>query len=135
MKLDFPRNREYNPTMMTVIFIGQAPGRNDGSPVSGRIDRRLAGLLSIDLETFLCSFSRTNVLDRFPGKSGKGDAFPMDEARKRAAHELSAFSTAVLLGKNTARTFGIKDPAYFETVTVDGVDLVPFPHPSGVNRW
>ena len=69
------------------LLIGQAPGpRSDpAEPLAGRCGARLAGLCGIGQDEFLRRFERVNLIDRFPGKASKGDRFPLDEARWRAA--------------------------------------------------
>lgn len=77
------------------------------------------------------------MLDAFPGKEGRGDAFPMREARARVDSLVPklAGNVVVLLGKRVAAAFGMKRPKYLERVKHRGLDVVVLPHPSGVNRW
>lgn len=84
-----------------------------------------------------------NLLDKFPGKEGKGDVFPIEEARKGAIELLmtGAFATApvVLLGENVARAFNFRPGSYpllrLMPCGVSRHGLAFCPHPSGVSRW
>jgi uracil-DNA glycosylase len=129
---------------MRPLLIGQAPGpRSDPlEPLAGRCGARLAGLCGIEQAEFLERFERVNLLDRFPGKAGKGDRFDINKARKKAI-DLLLFGQmenrrVVMLGANVARTFGFP-PATEQllwSVTDGGGFHVAFcPHPSGVSRW
>lgn len=124
-----------------ITFVGQAPGRN-GDPakplVGGRVGGKIMELMGPDAAKLERSFRRVNLLIRWPGKSGKGDAFPMDEARSAAIAllldgELSG--RVILLGKAVGRAFGIRDPKYFEWTDVSDCKMAVFPHPSGINHW
>lgn len=126
------------------MIIGQAPSRdsNPAHPISGRCGKKLADLIGVSVEEFLVGFERHNLLDRWPGKAGKGDAFPIDKARRKAVDFLlrGVFldRRVVLLGENVASTFGL-DPAKLRPLRWQGVYTAPglafCPHPSGVNRW
>lgn len=127
------------------VFVGQAPSRDSepGQPFSGRSGEKLAGLLSVTKAEFLAKVRRINLIERYPGKNGKGDAFPVAEARMKALLLQERYMMRpvrfVLVGKNVARAFGIRRPQYF----VHGWFYGPFqgmswtvvPHPSGVSRW
>lgn len=120
---------------MRVLLVGQAPSRDTcgGPPFSGRSGRRLADLAGVKHDELREVFALVNLLDRWPGKNGRGDAFPMGEARAAAARlDLSKHDVVVLVGKSVARAFGIGEAEYFAE-RVGGVFVVP--HPSGVNRW
>jgi uracil-DNA glycosylase len=113
-----------------VTFVGQAPSRTSDprQPLSGRSGRFLADLLGVGMETFL-RYRRVNLLDRWPGKNGKGDAFPVAKAAKRRFR-----GRVVVLGLKTASALGL-EPAYFSPQTGLNAVFVVVPHPSGVNRW
>lgn len=127
------------------LIIGQAPGPNSdpGAPLSGRCGVRLAGLCGLTPEQFLDRFRRINLIERFPGKNGKGDHFPIDEARKGAVEVLmtGVFHTTrvVLLGENVARAFGFRPKSYPILqllpcgATRHGIAFCP--HPSAVSHW
>jgi uracil-DNA glycosylase len=127
---------------MKPLIIGQAPGRRgDGEPLSGMAGRRLAALCCLELEELLDRFERVNLLKTFPGKSGKGDAFPLAEARTAAVGLLSAVAAhrhTILLGSNVARAFQLHRLPLLEWRDAFrdlGSFVAVCPHPSGVNRW
>ena len=130
------------------LVIGQAPGRPTDagylSPFEGPCGERLASLLGIKWRHFMTMVERANLIQEWPGKSGRGDKFP------RARGTISALAMVmrgqldnrkvVLLGKEVARCFGLADMRYLETRTDNqegGIESSVFllPHPSGVNRW
>lgn len=92
------------------LLIGQSPGpRSDPSePLSGASGRRLAALCGLGLDEFLALFERANVIPDFPGKLGKGDAFPLALARPLARDLMPrcAGRPVVLLGNHVAAAFG-----------------------------
>ena len=127
-----------------LILLGQAPGSGDDSdPLMGSVGRRIAELADLEFpDEYRATFTRLNVLDFFPGKSGeKGDRFPLAEARRRVVELAPEFEKGVViaLGRNVLRVFGLQDLSWFETsaVEVAGVKVLlhAFPHPSGVNHW
>lgn len=113
-----------------MLFVGQAPGRGwkrGDKPLHGS---RLRALVGRD-------FASVNLLPRWPGKHGKGDAFDLKRARRAAARIERAHrgGLLVLAGHNVARAFRIRS-SYFEIVpTRRGWLAVVIPHPSGINRW
>jgi hypothetical protein len=122
------------------ILIGQAPSRG-GDPrrplSSGPTATALARLAGLPAHEFLRAFERRNLLDAWPGKSGKGDAFPLRAARDAAMIILPELRgrRVVFLGRNVARAF------YFDGEFLkwkrcfgNGIAAV-FPHPSGINLW
>lgn len=132
---------------MSVLLLGQAPSSTSWrSPLDGRSGRRLAELAGLDGMDVSEVFAVGNLLARFPGKkTGEGDAFPLDEARRNALAMLETlleFDAIVLLGRNVARVFGVHELPYFEWtggLRLQGYLLptpaVMIPHPSGVSRW
>ena len=90
-----------------MIIVGQAPGRA-GDPseplLGGRVGRRLCELMGI-CEAQLRSIRRVNLIDRWPGSAGKGDRFPMAEAREGAERLMPrlATETVLVLGGATAQ--------------------------------
>lgn len=122
------------------MIVGQAPSSDapDARPFTGRSGRRLAALLDVEHECLPVLFDLVNLLDRWPGKAGKGDAFPMAEAKARAARLLPTFLARpwiLIVGKATARAFRLRNPKYLEWVSFSGTSVAVVPHPSGVNRW
>lgn len=128
---------------MKPLLIGQAPGpRSDpADPLAGRCGARLAGLCGIEQTRFLELFERVNLLDKFPGKAGKGDRFDVNKARKKAI-DLLLLGTmrdrrVVMLGANVARTFGFppSEQLLWSMIDGGGFQVAFCPHPSGVSRW
>jgi len=123
---------------MKPILVGQAPNAEGGGPpLTGRGGRRIAEFAGLSWEQYLAAFDRINLLDSFPGKDGKGDAFPAEEGR-RAAERLApslAGRRVVLLGKAVACAFGIGSERYFERGDLNGMDVSVAPHPSGLSTW
>lgn len=112
---------------MKILFVGQAPSRDtDGQPpFTGRSGRKLAKLCGISHAEFLNAFELVNLLERWPGKSGKGDAFPMAEARLVAASlDFRNRPLVVLVGRNVARAFDAADVAYFKAFLLGRVSAV-----------
>lgn len=123
--------------MNDLILIGQAPGRKtDGKgALSGRMGRILADLFGITAREYH-EIRRVNLLDRFPGKSGKGDVFPEREARTRASEMRKVLWNArvIFIGVGVAKAFGYegKPCKWFRH---EGFTAAYIPHPSGINRW
>jgi uracil-DNA glycosylase len=126
---------------MIPLIIGQAPGVNGcPEPLAGRCGRRLADLAGLSLEHYLARFERMNLLAVFPGKDGKGDAFPQDQARDAAIHVIGTGvmlnRRTVLLGQGVAAAFGVA-VSECDNLRWYGArsQIAICPHPSGINRW
>lgn len=120
---------------MKFVLIGQAPGPSGiDDPLGGACGRRLSNLLGHDVSRFA---RRVNLLKKFPGKQGKGDAFPMDEARASAARFEFADDECcgLLVGKRVAAAFGLRADYFMWCIRPDGRVVCAVPHPSGINRW
>lgn len=122
--------------MTKILMIGQAPnGTGDpGKPCTGRFMNRLLEVSGVSKLRYLRVFERVNLVPEFPGKNGKGDAFPMAEARRRAAEMSVAGRTVVLCGRKVADSFGVGAPLLGRAERGGAVFYV-LPHPSGRNRW
>lgn len=127
-----------------IVLIGQAPSRR-GDPAhplgSGEaLVRSRLYLLSgaCSEEQFLQWFEPMNVLREFPGSlDGKGDAFPIEQARARANDLRPQLSgrIVVMLGKKVAQVFS-KRMAPFEFQSDEwGTTWTMCPHPSGLNMF
>lgn len=146
-----------------VLLVGQAPNSTTDPewPVMYREIAELAGL-SYPLG-YLKFFDRVNVLREYPGRDGTGDAFPMGEARRAVEEEIMpelwCGRYVVLLGRQVARAFGVRDDlpwfkfevgiphphspmgvAYSGNIygAVEGApcfSVAVCPHPSGRSRW
>lgn len=125
-------------------MVGQAPAR-EGDPskqLTGRAGRRIADLAGISLKAYLRRTERINVLDHWPGRSGKGDAFPTRDAQQAAALKAHLLQgrTVIFMGMATAAAFcafGIKDGVLLQWRRCEHLDCdyAVVPHPSGIVRW
>ena len=130
---------------MKLLLIGQAP-----SARSADVTKALEGSLNVVklCRLFGCSWreyiqetERINVLGYWPGKAGKGDVFPIAEARALAVGLLPKLRRRKVLfvGKATARVFGCEAPPcqwddhYNQHGWAFAFAIIP--HLSGVNRW
>ena len=132
-----------------IAFVAEAPGEK-GSRLAGakvldsrtRSGRKLAELLGVDevADRWPC----LNLVDRWPGRTAHGSAFPAGLAKANAAlifETLPPDVDLVLVGQRVARAFGVAD-GYFQWTRVFPLSsnrptrrAVVVPHPSGVNRW
>ena len=120
------------------MIIGQAPGqKGNGEPLAGKAGRRLAALCGLSLDAYLARFRRVNLLPTFPGKAGKGDAFPLPAAREAARALLPALEgrRVVLLGGRVAAAFGLHRAPLLVWQPFHGAWVAVAPHPSGLNRF
>ncbi len=74
-----------------------------------------------------------NLLGDWPGAAGKGDAFPMREAKARASR-MRLRGTVLFCGRGVASAFGVDEP-YFEWFPLRGSRVAIIPHPSGISHW
>ena len=124
--------------MTKLLIIGQAPGRAPGVVLGGRCGARLAALAGISLDEFLERTDRMNLLDHWPGKAGKGDAFVSQfDAREMAAAMMPMLAgrVVVLLGNGVSGAFGMRGSAFTWTTLLDAKAVAWSPHPSGISRW
>lgn len=124
---------------MKPLLVGEAPGpRTNGQPfgqdgASGRRLARLAGVADL-AEVFEC----VNLLDQWPGASGKASAFPLAEAMRAAARILGSHppeQLVVCAGLRVWAAFDLPGTAPVSLLERDGRRYALIPHPSGVNRW
>jgi len=120
--------------MEKILMIGQAPGKRGGEPCMGFFFTRIWEPAGLTEDEYRKIFDRRNLLSRWPGKNGKGDAFPMPAARRAAKRIEVDGRTIVLAGRNVAAAFGICVPFLVEYWERGAIWHV-FPHPSGVNLW
>ncbi len=106
--------------MTRPLIVGQAPSRRSDprEPLSGRSGERLAVLCGLGMPSFLARFERVNLLDEFPGKSGKGDLLPREVARFAACNLTGQLRQrrTVLLGLGVARAFHLHRRPLFEWI-------------------
>lgn len=121
-----------------ILFVGQAPGHGgDGRPpFLGRVGRRLSSLARLPESDFRRRARFANVLSLWPGKSGKGDAFPAGLAREAAARfRFRDGERVVLAGMAVARAFRLNPRPLLTWRPFGPATVAVLPHPSGVNRW
>lgn len=119
-----------------VVLVGQAPSRRSdpARPLSGRSGDFLSTAAGFKIGG---AFDLRNLLSGFPGKKGKGDAFPLWKAKIAAwalCRELKG-RRVVLLGQNVARAFGFGRPELMTWVAGPWPlwETAVLPHPSGIN--
>lgn len=131
--------------LSSAVIVGPAPSQfsDASSPLSGRSGAFLAELMGIPFKHYLDRFQRVNLLDEWPGKTGKGDAFDLAAAVVRANEIKIGFKTrrppyVLMLGRNVARAFGINALGldFFEGwISRAGTAFYLLPHPSGINLF
>jgi hypothetical protein len=122
-----------------LLLIGQAPSRHGDPerPLEGRIGKLLAELAGVSFEEYMEQTERMNLLNRWPGKAGKGDRWDAQAARERASELKQVFSgrVAVLLGRNVAGAFGLNALPWLTWTEKFGGRLSIIPHLSGIVTW
>lgn len=108
---------------MKILIVGEAPSRmmhesgvHEPMP---HARRELAYYAGLCLPEFNEKFECVNVLDRWPGKAGKGDDFPMklayDGAERVQAKVVEGdYARVILLGRRVEAAFGIQGNPWFE---------------------
>jgi len=128
---------------------GQAPGIVEGEerlPWRGRAGQTLRRWLEMDEEAFYATFYCASVTRCYPGRaaSGRGDRTPSPRERDLCAFwhrwelELLRPRLIVAVGGLAIRALlGRPDmtECIGERFDVDGVAVVPLPHPSGASAW
>jgi len=133
---------------MRPLIVGQAParGRSLSTPFVGtRTGARLCELTGLSEEQLISKFELVNLVKRYPGKSGKGDAFPFKTANANVRRLMPRMADrrVLLLGSNVAKAFGLRMLPltwYPWTLSLRNGEsndclVALLPHPSGVNRW
>jgi uracil-DNA glycosylase len=133
--------------MLKPIIIGQAPARGNEHkpPFSGKSGARLARLAGVgDTGDVLPQyFDLYNILDYWPGKAVKGDAFDMTEGAAKGRQlmldlfQLYTSRRILLMGRKVRRCMGVQGSQreYLEWFQFGPHQACIFPHPSGVNQW
>jgi uracil-DNA glycosylase len=133
--------------MTRALLIGEAPSATSDptAPLSGRTGARIEHFAGLAPGALASHFDLLNLLDRFPGRDGKGTLWPVDLARESAKRIAIALegdgrpSRAIFLGKRVAAAFGERrlQPCRWAERRFGGrvVEVALLPHPSGVNRW
>lgn len=128
---------------------GQAPGIVEGEerlPWRGRAGRTLRRWLEMDEDAFYSTFYCASVTRCYPGRapSGRGDRTPtpreqelcafwrrweLELLRPRLVVAVGGLAIRALLGRaSLTECIG-------ERFELDGVPVVPLPHPSGASSW
>ena len=124
---------------MRLLLIGQAPSRHGDPthPLEGRIGLALCKLFGCSFHEYLQETERINVLMSWPGKNGKGDAFPRAEASLSAKSLMRAlaYRRIMFVGVATGRAFKFRGKPLQWVRRAGGIEAAVVPHPSGINRW
>lgn len=131
-----------------VLLIGQAPGRAGPPPgralVGGRSGTFLQNIAGFhgDLKGYIKNCETTNVLKVYPGRvvGGKGDLFPMDQARAAAAEMLPTLvgRRVVMVGYGVADAFRVERSLFQWFIKLGDFGHFYYavvPHPSPVNAF
>jgi uracil-DNA glycosylase len=128
---------------------GQAPGVVEGDerrPWRGRAGKTLRRWLELDEDEFYASFYCASVTRCYPGRaaSGRGDRTPTPEEQELCDFwrrwELEIIRPLLVVpvgGLAIRRVLGISGLAdcVGNEYELDGVPVVPLPHPSGASSW
>jgi uracil-DNA glycosylase len=128
---------------------GQAPGIVEGEerlPWRGRAGRTLRRWLELDEDAFYATFFCASVTRCYPGRaaSGRGDRMPTPREQELCRFwrdwelELMRPHLIVAVGGLALRSLlGLTQltEAIGQRYDLDGVPVVPLPHPSGASSW
>jgi uracil-DNA glycosylase len=128
---------------------GQAPGIVEGDerlPWRGRAGQTLRRWLELDEEAFYATFYCASVTRCYPGRaaSGRGDRTPSPREQELCAFwrrwELELLRPALIVtvgGLALRSLLGLTQLTVCvgERYELDGVPVVPLPHPSGASGW
>ena len=125
-------------------LFGQAPGIQEGverRPWRGRAGQTLRRWLELDEDTFYATFYCASVTRCYPGRaaSGRGDRAPSPREQDlcAGAPTRSRRHRGPARGETARRLLGITQltEAIGERLELEGVPVVPLPHPSGASSW
>jgi uracil-DNA glycosylase len=128
---------------------GQAPGIVEGEqrlPWRGRAGQTLRRWLELDEDAFYASFYCASVTRCYPGRaaSGRGDRTPSPHEQELCRfwrdRELALLRPTLIVtvgGLALRSLLGLTEltAAIGERFELDGVTVVPLPHPSGASSW
>ena len=105
-------------------------------PLAGPNGQKIARLAGMSHDE-LIGCRRKHLNTHYSGERRKGDAFNRAEGNANAGDVLLDWRVEriVLLGKNVARCFGLRDLPFLPEIRIYGRRFLIFPHPSGINRW
>lgn len=119
--------------------MGQAPSRTSQgkSPFSGKSGKRLAELAGIPQTDLNKYFKMVNVLEYWPGRSGKGDAFPKGKVPDRLRKLVASHPATIFVGRGVADRFRFNPREFLKWYPYPRGKRAAaiLPHPSGVNHW
>jgi uracil-DNA glycosylase len=119
-------------------LVGQAPSRRGDPrrPLAGPNGQKIARLAGMSYDE-LIACRRKHLNTHYTPKHDKGKAFDHAKGNVNAADVLLDWRVEriVLLGKNVARCFGLRDLPFLAEIRIYGRRFLIFPHPSGANRW
>lgn len=150
--LESQRLRKKNPLAPRGLLIGQAAPKTAKGHASAHAlfphpktsaGYRLFAMSKWDIQDWFVHWDRINTIAEFPGRGdGKGDAFPVKEARRRADENIDRYDmrsrVCLFVGKSNAKAYDWRDwPPPFEiTETPEGGHWAWVPHTSGiVQSW
>lgn len=127
----------------STLLLGEAPNRWQGEDLLKRghhtlFREDLAEYCNLTKVEYYRAFVRANLLDYWPGRSGKGSAFPMGEARSKAnlvRPYLYSFTRIVLLGRRVATAFRLEKLDWYQWWPAGDSQVAVAPHPSKVSRY
>lgn len=139
---------EGRPGQRAYLF-GQAPGvveADEGRPWRGRAGRTLRRWLELDEEHFYDTFYCAAVTRCYPGRapSGRGDRTATTAEQALCSgwreHELRLLRPDLIVtvgGLALQRLLGVGSltGAIGKSYVLDGVLVIPLPHPSGASGW
>lgn len=78
-----------------------------------------------------------NVLDHWPGRSGKGDAFPKSQIPDGLRKMVAAYPAIIFVGRGVADRFKFNPSEYLTWYSYPRGRRTAaiLPHTSGVNQW
>lgn len=143
---------------MRYLLIGEAPARDPlKTGLQVTLALRASGILrpraeigsalsrlDEDLLSFIAATTHVNVLDAWPGRDGRGSAFPLRAARKAACRLgqsdlVGAHDLVLLAGTRVREAMSISSKVPHFTPAASPFILTRFvltiPHPSGLCRW
>jgi uracil-DNA glycosylase len=136
-------------TGQRAYLYGQAPGEVEGierRAWRGRAGRTLRRWLDLDEDAFYATFYCASATRCYPGKapSGRGDRTPTPEEQRLCGfwreQELRLIRPGLIVtvgGLAARQLLGVRSvgEAVGRRFELDGVPVIPLPHPSGASSW
>lgn len=128
---------------------GQAPGiveGEEGLPWRGRAGQTLRRWLELDEDAFYATFYCASVTRCYPGRpaSGRGDRMPTPREQELCSFwhrwEVELLRPRLIVTVGGLALRAILGPSSLtecigERHELDGVPVIPLPHPSGASSW